>query len=100
MVESLLVSLPFLGVINFVFISLTMYATIRPALESVTPWLRLWMFMLGLVGVVFVAMFLIWKFVLSPLWKFRGEQMLEDKISRELKEIKGMLEEINERRGR
>ena len=92
--ESLLVCLPFLGIINFVFISITLYASVRPYLESSAPWLTFWMFMLTLVIITLFSMFLIWKFVLSPLWKFRGEQMFEQEIRNKLNDIQKSLNDI------
>jgi len=91
-VESLLVCLPFLGIINFIFIAITMYASIRPYIMGYAPWITIWAFMLMLVVFTLFAMFLVWKYVLSALWKYRGLQMFERQIMDKLEHLEKMIE--------
>ena len=74
-IDSLFTCLPFLGIINFVFISIVLYNSIQPYLLTYIPWVKLWMFLLLLLFLVIGMMFFIYKFVLPSLWTFRAKQM-------------------------
>lgn len=93
-VESLLVALPFLGIINFICIAITMYTSIKPYIVQYAPWLTIWIFLGSISAIVVIMMFLIWKIVLSSLWKFRGKQMLEDKLLSQLDIIQKDITEL------
>jgi p-aminobenzoyl-glutamate transporter AbgT len=93
LVESLLVCLPFLGVINFVFISIAMYASVLPYIQPILPFMTLWVFMLTLFIIVILAMWLINKWVIPALWDYRGKKMLnkESDVIKRLKRIEKAL---------
>jgi len=74
-VDSLFSCLPFLSFINFIFISIVVYADIHPYLKVYAPWVQMWMFLLFLSVVTVLLMFFVYKFVLPSLWVFRGKQL-------------------------
>ena len=87
LIDSLFTCLPFLGIMNFIFIAIILYNDIRPYLLVHAPWVTLWMFLLLLLGLVIGMMFFIYKFVLPSLWTFRGKQMygFDDGVLRDQK---------------
>ena len=106
--ESFFVTLPILGIINFWAIITVLYANVQPYLLQHAPWMNLWIFVgfLTLIGIT--GMFIVYKFVLSSVWSFRGKQMFDrEKIKAEIegtqldgvkKELAALREEISELR--
>ena len=105
--ESFFVTLPILGIINFWAIITVLYANVQPYLLQHAPWMNLWIFvgLLTLIGIT--GMIIVYKFVLSSVWSFRGKQMLDkdnlalgtsnkrlDEIKKELGELKKEIVEL------
>ena len=99
LIDSLFSCLPFLSFINFVFISIVVYAEIHPYLKTYIPWVQMWMFLLFLTIATVLMMLMVYKFVLPSLWAFRGKQMFgfESDVLDELKKIN---ERLNKMKGK
>jgi len=77
LVESIFSTLPFLGIWNYIAIAIVLYTNVYPYLVQYFPWVKLWIFLLCLIGVGIIGMFIMYKFVLPSLWAFRGKQMFQ-----------------------
>lgn len=99
LVDSLFSCLPFLSFINFIFISIVVYADVRPYLQVYAPWIQLWSFLILLSIVTIIMMLVVYKFVLPSLWEFRGRQLFGfesdviDRLNKIEDEIKGVKNE-------
>lgn len=95
-VDSLFSCLPFLSFINFIFISLVVYAEIHPYLKVFMPWVQLWSFLLVLSFITLLMMIAVYKFVLPSLWAFRGQQMFgyESKVIDEIRKLQKQVKEL------
>jgi hypothetical protein len=87
-----MVCLPFLGIVNFAFITIAMYASVRPYIYPIFPWLNIGIFFGVVVFLTLIAILLIYKFIVPSLWHFRGKQMFyESDILSRIKKIEKKL---------
>jgi hypothetical protein len=92
-IEALFNALPFLSIINFLSIIVVLYENTKVWLVHYMPWLNLWSFVAIMTIVVLLMIYLVYKYVLSSLWAFRGKQMFqnENDIIERLDRIEKML---------
>lgn len=97
-VDSLYTSLPILSIINFLSIITVLYATIQENMMPWAPWLRFWMFAVGMVIAVLIMMVVIYKFVLPSLWTFRNKQMhgFESALVEEVRKLREEIQQLKE----
>jgi len=93
MVDALYTSLPVLSIINFLSIAVVLYNEIRPYLLEHAAWVKLWMFMVGILGLTILIMVMVYRFVIPSLWAFR-EQQINHEDSIILKELRAIKEEL------
>jgi len=95
-IEALFNTLPMLSIMNFISIIIVLYASIRPYLIEHAPWMKLWIFILILTALSVIVMILIYKYVLSSLWAFRGKQMFqnENKIIEKLDKLEEKIDRL------
>lgn len=98
MVDSLFACLPFVSFINFIFISIVVYADVSEYLKLYTPWIQLWSFMALLALITGILMLVVYKYVLPSLWAFRGKQLFgfESKIVDEVQALQKEIRELKE----
>lgn len=98
LIDSLFSCLPFLSFINFIFISIVVYADIHPYLKVHMPWVQMWSFMAFLSVVTILMMLAVYKFVLPSLWAFRGKQMFgyESRVIDEIQKLQKEVRELKE----
>ena len=92
-VDSLYTTLPILSIINFLSIITVLYATISKQLIRYVPFLNFINFLFCIALLTLFTMIMVYKFVLPSLWKFRGEQMMNEN-----KKIDSLVEEIGKLR--
>lgn len=86
----------YFSVINFILIAITAYhTTLRDFFLVHVPWVKFWMFMLVLAVLIFILMFLEYKFIMASHFSFQSKQLFEhqSKVMDKLNEIEKILAE-------
>jgi len=87
----------YISIINFILIAITAYhVTLKVFLLQYLPWMSFWMYFIGLVVIVLLAMVLEFKFIIPSHYTFLNRQEFEHQnlIRKELEGIKKELEEL------